>query len=131
MTPKSNRSIGFHRTSSQDKITTVASVVYGGPQSKKPGSSRFNFDSGTEGLSHSSSGDVVNSRDARSPIASSKPRQKKRSAKQMKENGHLSRNGGNMHSASHVGEDKKNATIKEVDNSEEESYETESVRGGG
>ena len=43
----------------------------------------------------------------------------------------MTRNGKNMHSAAHVGEDKKNATIKEVENSEEESYETESIRGGG
>jgi len=43
MTPKSNKSIGLVRNSSLEKITTVASVVYGGPQ-KKPGSSRFNFE---------------------------------------------------------------------------------------
>ena len=58
---------------------------------------------------------------------------KKSSANQLKEKKKHSggRNTGVMNSAGHLDEAKKNATIKEVDDSEEESYDTESVRGGG
>ena len=31
MTPKSNRTIGLHKSSSAERITAVASVVFGGP----------------------------------------------------------------------------------------------------
>ena len=69
MTPKSNKSIGLAKTKSLEKISAVASVVYGGPQKKKPGSSRFNFEhSGTDGMSRSSSGSQLNSLDIRSPM---------------------------------------------------------------
>ena len=73
MTPKSNRSIGLAKTGSLDKIQAVASVKYGGPQKKKPGSSRFSFDqTGTDGISRSSSGSQLNDRAAsRSPMNAS------------------------------------------------------------